>query len=164
MGIDIQITLKNDEEIKGLFKKLRKIWTQRPMVQAMDEALEILQEDAKFYAPHWHGDLRDSIMISTSEMGDTEFIGEVFSDSPYAVAQEEGVPAGYWMNMDNMTEWVLDKWGDSSFEPPGFELAIWLHAYGIEAKWFFEQAIQNNEMRLAHKYYKALEIVITSKG
>ena len=67
------------------------------------------------------------------------------------------------MNIDNMTEWVEDKWPDSSFIPPGLELAIWLHANGIEAKWFFEQAIQNNEMRLAHKYYDALEIVLTSR-
>ena len=62
MGIDIQITLKNEKEIRGLFKKLRKVWRQRPMKQAMEEALWILQEDAQFYAPHWHGDLRDSIM------------------------------------------------------------------------------------------------------
>ena len=163
MGIDIHIALKHEKEITGLFKKLRKTWRQKPMVKAMEEALDLLQEDARFYAPHWHGDLRDSILTSTEEMGDVEFDGSVYSDSPYAVAQERGVPAGYWMNIDNMTEWVEENWPDSSFSPPGLELAVWLFQHGLDAKLYFERALQNNEMMLAHKYYDALEIVLTSR-
>ena len=164
MGIDIQITLKDDREIRGVLKRLRKIWKQRPMISAMEESLEILTEAAKLYAPVYNGDLRDSIMSSSVELSDTEYTGSIWSDSPYAVAQEQGVPAGYWMNMDNMTNWVLDKWGESSFEPPGFELAIFLFEHGIEAKWYFERAIQENELDIVRKHFNAVEVVITSRG
>ena len=163
MGIDVKITLENEHSILALIRKLRKVWRQRSMVNAMDESLEKLQEDAKLYAPVFRGDLRDSIMTQSQEMGDTELEGSVYSDSPYAPAQERGVPAGYWMNMDNMSEWVEVNWGESSFLPPGFELAIWLHANGIKAKWFFERAIEENEMDIVRKFSKNLEIVITSK-
>ena len=164
MGIDVQITLTNEKTIMGLFRRLRKIWRQKPMVNAMQDSLETLSEDAKLYVPVYHGDLRDSIMYEAMEIEETEYIGSVWSDSSYAVAQEEGVPAGFWMNMDNMTGWVLDKWGNSSFEPPGFELSIYLFEHGIEAKWYFTRAIDENQEALAHKHLNAVAIVLTSKG
>lgn len=163
MGIDVKITLENEKSLLALFRKLRQVWRQQPMVNAMEESLVALQEDAQLYAPVFHGDLRDSIMTQYEEQGDTELDGSVYSDSPYAAAQERGVPAGFWMNMNNMSEWVETNWGENSFIPPGFELAIWLHQNGIEAKWFFERAIEENEMDLVRKFSKNLGIVITSK-
>jgi len=163
MGIDVKITLENEKSLLALFRKLRQAWRQQPMVDAMEESLEKLQDSAQFYAPVFHGDLRDSIMTQTEDIGDTEINGSVYTDSPYAAAQERGVPAGFWMNMDNMSEWVEANWGESSFLPPGFELAIWLHANGINAKWFFERAIEENEMDLVRKFHKNLGLVITSK-
>lgn len=172
MGIDIEVTLQGMKEIKGLFNRLRKWWRQRPSQQAMDEALRILQESARFYAPHWHEDLRDSILTSVEVLTDDTIMGSIYSNSPYAQAQERGVPAGYWMNIDNMEEWVIDRWGfggDTDIGETdyaalgGFGLALWLYENGLNAKWFFRQAVAENEMRIIQLFNEGAEVILNSR-
>jgi len=167
--IEISLYIQGQLELDKIFLKLKKPWSQPEMVQAMSEVVDRLQMDAKFYAPHWHGDLRDSIMTEISDIEGDQIFGTVFTDSPYAVAQEQGVPAGYWMNWENMEEWVIDRWGFGGDVEPGEEdyaamggygLALWLYRYGLHPKRFFEQALENNIMDIVRRFDASLVEII----
>jgi len=139
-----------DKEVKQLLLKLNRLMSRPEMKQALTESLLLLQSEAMFYAPHWHGDLEESIMSDITDIEDDQMFGTVFTDSPYAVAQERGVPAGYKMNFNNMDAWVEENWGDIGLGAlGGYGLASWLYVHGLIPKHFFEQALEKNQMEIA---------------
>ena len=169
MGIDIHLTLEESKGLKSLWGRLKNYFRQDPNVRSMYEACEILQDSARFYAPQWQGELEESILYSVEEISETEFSAEVFTDHPGAQAQERGVPPGFWMWADDFDWWVLDNWGaggedeDDYAGLSGFGLTLWLYENGLEAKWFFARAVDDNFVRISAMFDDAAELIIQER-
>ena len=143
--LHIVIELLGSEAVQALLADLQNL-TGPQKRDAWEEMAALVaakvREDSRTYpalprTPEWRGDLIASIDHVIIVEGD-DISAVIFSDQPYAAVQERGTDP-YWPDIDALEPWAADK-GYSAFA-----VARAISMSGIEAKWFFKDALEQSE-------------------
>ena len=151
-----EVELLGDEEILKKFEELSEFHKSGRLEEAWERVIELVADAARDLAPEWERTLLSSIEEGEILIDGENVEGEVYTDSPYAAAQERGTDP-YFPNLDNIADWAEDH------DMSPWALALAIAANGLPERQFMENALTENELEIVELIGQAIGQVLEER-